>query len=168
MLHITPLKALFLLDTLPSNAIVGFRVVILCTKSWPIFTASISITMQKYAIKKDRLVCSSCNSQIKGAAVKAGGNFWHKVFIVKWGILFVKNIGLSKKKEQNNSIFKSFLGAFLLRWLRVTYATSRIVWRKYYSVSEKWWAVLWDWLQEKFCTPVRILLRIHNEGKYES
>ena len=55
----------------------------------------------------------------------------------------------------------------MLRWLRVTYATSRIVWRKYYSVSEKWRAVLWDWLQEKFCTQVRILLRIHNEGKYE-
>ena len=83
MLNITRFKAEFLLDTLPSNAIDGFRVIILCTKFWPIFTTSTSITMQKYAIKKDRLVCSSCNSQIKGAAVKAGGNFWHKVYIMK-------------------------------------------------------------------------------------
>ena len=111
MLNITRLKVWFILDTLPSNAIIGFRVVILCTNFRLILTSSISIRMQKYAIKKDRLVCSSCNSQIKGAAVKAGGNFWHKVFIMKQGIYFVKNMFgillLSKKKEQNNSIFNS-------------------------------------------------------------
>ena len=37
--------------------------------------------MQKYAINKDRLMCSSCKDPIKGAAVKAGGNLWHKVSI---------------------------------------------------------------------------------------
>ena len=34
---------------------------------------------QKYAIQKDRLNCVNCNGNIKGSAVKAGGNFWCKV-----------------------------------------------------------------------------------------
>ena len=104
MLNITRLKVWFILDTLPSNAIIGFRVVILCTYFRLILTSSISIRMQKYAIKKDRLVCSSCNSQIKGAAVKAGGNFWHKVFIMKQGIYFVKNMFSKCWAKRKNKI----------------------------------------------------------------
>ena len=47
---------------------------------------------QKYAIKKDRLNCVSCNDSIKGAAVKAGGNFWCKVYIYRNFIVVINII----------------------------------------------------------------------------
>ena len=34
---------------------------------------------RKHTTTKDRMFCSSCKKSISGAAVKAGGNFWHKV-----------------------------------------------------------------------------------------
>ena len=54
---------------------------------------------QKYAIKKDRLNCVSCNDSIKGAAVKAGGNFWCKVYIYRNFIVFINIIVFIKNEN---------------------------------------------------------------------
>merc|ERR1712136_710903 len=58
---------------------------------------------QKCAIQKDRLSCVNCNGNIKGFAVKAGGNFWCKDHFTcaECGI----RMRLPESSKENTSVF---------------------------------------------------------------